>query len=201
MLDDVYKRQETLELNKNIKVGILGIGGIGYNFALQLAMSGVKDIYMFDADVIESSNLNRLPVPMTFIGKNKAVCAKLMIEQMRTDTNIMAFPYNFSEKFLPSEPLDWMVDCTDVYSTQLENEKIAKARGMKYMKIGYDGERIGIHNSIGKWGTGEETDGYTVTPSWVVPAAMVAGLAVAKIMKYPTYELGDYIYNFFTRKG
>lgn len=202
MSDDIYNRQKTINLNSNIKVIVSGVGGIGYNFVIQLAMSGVKDIYMFDPDVIEASNLNRLPIPFSFIGKNKADCAKLMVEQMRNDVNIMSFPYKFSERMLPSNmTFDWFVDCTDIFETQLINQEFAKANNMKYVKLGYDGERIGIHDKIGMWNDGEpEVDGYTVTPSWVVPANIVAGMAVAKIMKYPQHEMSCEISDFFNFK-
>ena len=36
---------------------------------------------------------------------------------------------------------------------------------------------------------GEAPDGYVVIPSWVVPAVIIAAMAVAKIMKYPDAEV------------
>ena len=69
----------------------------------------------------------------------------------------------------------------------MENQEIAQKIGAKYFKAGYDGENFGIHNSVAEWG--ESTEGYTIVPSWCVPAVIVAALAVAKIMKYPKKEV------------
>ncbi len=78
------------------------------------------------------------------------------------------------------------MDCTDNADSQIDNQAIAKKMGAKYFKAGYDGMNFGIHNTVAEWG--ESTDGYTIVPSWVVPAVIVASLAVAKIMKFPEKE-------------
>ena len=52
---------------------------------------------------------------------------------------------------------------------------------------GYDGEDFGIHNAVAEWG--EDGEGYTIVPSWSVPAMIVAALSVAKIMKYENKEV------------
>lgn len=196
-MSELYNRQQTLKLNTDISVIIVGCGGVGFNFGLQLAMSGVKKIYLFDNDVIEESNLNRLPVPWSVIGKNKASILKQMIDQIRPNLNVLAFPYKFKEVMLPHSKVDWLVDCTDKIKTQEELQSIALNHSIKYVKLGYDGERIGIHNRVGTWTAGEEVDGYTITPSWVVPASIVASMAVAKLLKYNDKELVANINTFF----
>jgi len=175
----IYDRQEAFNLNTDITVSIIGQGGIGYWVAKLLAMSGVKNLYLFDDDVIEESNLNRLDLPMQTLGMNKAGVAKKVINQLRPECSVYVLPYRFKETLYTDS--NYIVDCTDNFASQLEIQKIAKDKGAIYVKAGYDGTHISISNSVAEWG--ESVDGYTVTPSWCVPAITVAALTVAKIMK------------------
>ncbi|MFQ6591149.1 MULTISPECIES: ThiF family adenylyltransferase [Pseudomonas] len=48
-----------MRIIKSSKVFVIGCGGIGSSLALLLAGSGIKNLTLADADIIESSNLNR----------------------------------------------------------------------------------------------------------------------------------------------
>ena len=164
---------------------IVGCGGIGYWVAKFAAMSGIDPIYLFDPDTFEEHNLNRIDLQLKFIGRNKADITRAMINTLRPECDVYAFPYKYSE--LSAEKTDWVIDCTDKYEAQLKNQSIAEEIGARYFKAGYDGEGFSIHNSVAEWG--ESEDGYQVVPSWVVPATIVAALAVGKVMKYDTKEV------------
>lgn len=189
---DLYNRQKELNLNRNQSVTIVGCGGIGYWVAKICAMSGIKKIILFDPDVIEDINLNRMDVPFKFIGRNKADVAKIAIDSIRDNVTCYSFPFKFNDM---AEKTDWIIDCTDRAEVQIENQEIARKMGSKYFKAGYDGEKFGIHNAVAEWG--ESTEGYTVVPSWSVPAMIIASLAVAKIMKYPSKEVVSSVPNLF----
>jgi len=180
----LYDRQETLELKVPKKVAVVGCGGIGYWVGKFLAMSGCDHIELYDPDVLEEHNLNRLDIPYRFLGQNKAEVTKKAIQSLREECTCYAYPFVFSDL---ASGYDWVIDCTDNGDAQIKNQEIAGAMGAKYFKAGYDGEGFGIHNTIAEWG--ESTDGYTIVPSWVVPAVVVASLAVAKVMKYPDKEV------------
>lgn len=180
----LYERQETLELTAPKKIAVVGCGGIGYWVAKFLAMSGCEYLELYDPDILDESNLNRLDIPIRFIGKNKADVTKQAILPLRDECTVFSYPFKFSDL---SNSLDWVIDCTDDPESQLENQEIAATLGAKYCKAGYDGEGFGIHNTVAEWG--ESTDGYTIVPSWVVPAVVVAALTVAKVMKYPDKEV------------
>ena len=180
----LYDRQETLELKVPKKVAVVGCGGIGYWVGKFLAMSGCEHIELYDPDVLEEHNLNRLDIPYRFLGKNKAEVTKTAIQSLREECTCYSYPFIFSDL---ASGYDWVIDCTDNSDAQIKNQEIANAMGAKYFKAGYDGEGFGIHNTIAEWG--ESTDGYTIVPSWVVPAVVVAALAVAKVMKYPDKEV------------
>jgi len=175
----IYDRQEAFNLNVDITVSVIGCGGIGYWVAKLLAMSGVEKLYLYDADVIEETNLNRLDLPIQTLGMNKAGVVKKVINQLRPNCSTYVLPYRFKETLYSDS--DYIVDCTDNFASQLEIQEIAKNKGAIYVKAGYDGTHISISNSVAEWG--ESVDGYTVTPSWCVPAITVAALTVAKILK------------------
>lgn len=182
---NIYTRQESLNINQNQSVALVGCGGIGFWVAKFLILSGIREIYPFDPDRFEEHNLNRIDIAETMIGKNKADVVKIMANNLRPEIRCIAFPFPFSETF--DKQVDWIVDCTDVVKAQETNQEIANKRGIKYFKAGYDGENFSIHNSVAMWG--ESSDGYVVIPSWVVPASTIAAMAVAKIMKYPDAEM------------
>jgi tRNA A37 threonylcarbamoyladenosine dehydratase len=181
----IYDRQESLLLNNKQSILVCGCGGVGYWVAKFAAMSGIETLYLYDNDVFEEHNLNRIDLPTGVIGKNKAHVTKLVINELRPLTSVYSFPYKLSETNVMKA--DWFIDCTDILKTQLTNQDIAKSKGMKYFKVGYNGEHISLSNAVGEWG--EAVDGYTIIPSWVVPASTIAALAVAKIMKYTKGEI------------
>jgi molybdopterin/thiamine biosynthesis adenylyltransferase len=182
-MSDLYNRQEKLKLTVPKKVAVVGCGGIGYWVAKFLAMSGCEHIELFDPDILEEHNLNRLDIPMKYIGNNKADITKSVIQALREDCTCYSYPFKFNEL---NTGFDWVIDCTDNSKSQLVNQELARKMGSKYFKAGYDGLGFGIHNTIAEWG--ESTDGYTIVPSWVCPAVIVASLAVAKVMKYHDAE-------------
>ena len=180
----LYQRQEELKLNQNETVTVVGCGGIGYWVAKILAMSGISKIVLYDPDILEEHNLNRLDIPYSFIGKNKADVTRVAINTIREDCIVYSFPFPYSDV---AEKTDWVIDCTDKAKAQIENQEIARKIKAKYFKAGYDGENFGIHNSVAEWG--EDGEGYTIVPSWAVPAMIVAALSVAKVMKYEKKEV------------
>lgn len=180
----LYQRQEELKLNQSQTVTVVGCGGIGYWVAKILAMSGIGKIILYDPDIIEEHNLNRLDIPYRYIGKNKADVTKVAIQGIREECICYSFPFPYGDL---AEKTDWVIDCTDKAKAQSENQEIADKIGAKYFKAGYDGENFGIHNRVAEFG--EDGEGYTIVPSWVVPAMLVAALAVAKVMKYEKKEV------------
>jgi tRNA A37 threonylcarbamoyladenosine dehydratase len=184
-MNELYERQKTLHLKKDISLCVVGVGGIGYWVAKYAAMSGICKIYLFDPDVIEMTNLNRLDLPMSALGHNKAAVARAMINEIRPEASVYAIPFILQEHTF--KKTDWMIDCTDKSAAQENNYAIAKNHGTRYVKAGYDGEHITLANKLAEWG--EAIDGYTVIPSWVVPATIIAALAVGKIMKYEEKEV------------
>jgi tRNA A37 threonylcarbamoyladenosine dehydratase len=183
---EFYERQKDITMNTKIKVAVIGLGGVGYWVAKFLAMSGVNEFHLFDNDVLEIHNLNRLDLPIATLGMNKADVSKTVIQNIRPDAQVKSIPFKFKPDFLRAK-IDMIIDCTDKIASQQELAAYAKSKGIKYMKVGYDGCHITIANKVAGWG--ETEDGYQITPSWVVPAVMVASMAVGCILKYTGKEI------------
>lgn len=184
---DIYSRQESLGINTNQKVCVVGIGGIGFHVAKMLAMSGVPELYLFDQDVFEEHNLNRIDLDSSVVGCNKAQVVAKLVEKLRPDAYVKFYPFKLSQVLFPND-IDWVVDCTDLQASQETNQNLAESRGVKYVKAGYNGLNISISDRIAEWG--EAPDGYTIVPSWVVPAVIVASLTVGKVLKWQEKEMG-----------
>jgi len=180
----LYDRQEQFKLNKLQSLTIVGCGGVGYWVAKFAAMSGIEKIYLFDPDRLEDHNLNRIDLPEKFVGMNKAEATKISIGAIREGCTVFSMPFKLQEHTFPRT--DWLVDCTDNYNSQIENQKIASKYHASYTKVGYDGYGISINDKVAEWGEAE--DGYTIEPSWVVPASVIAAMAVAKIMRFQDRE-------------
>ena len=192
-----YERQDLIEgINNDIKVLVVGAGGIGFHVAKLLAMSGVEEIYVFDPDVLEESNLNRLDITTDFVGRNKADIVKEVIKSLRPNCRVRSFPFPLKDHTYPKN-VDWVIDCTDNHAAQIANQDMASKNGAKYLKAGYDGERMSLNDRVATWDVGETQDGYRVTPSWAVPAIIIASLAVGKVLKYHGGEMGCHLKEFY----
>lgn len=67
-------------LLNNIKVDLIGVGGIGSPTALTLAKMGIPDIRIFDADLVSDHNLPNQIFRLTDIRRPKVVAVKEVVE-------------------------------------------------------------------------------------------------------------------------
>lgn len=191
----LYDRQKEIDLKVNKTFTVIGCGGIGYWVAKFLAMSGVEKIVLYDDDVVDETNRNRLDFPEHYVGKNKAEVTKALLRHIRPDITARVVPFKFKESLFVMNVTTNIIDCTDNEKSQLINEDVAKRHNVEYCKAGYNGLHITVSNSIPDWG--ESVDGYTITPSWVVPSVISAALTVAKVLKFEKEEVSCYVNNLF----
>ncbi len=99
-----------------LRVGIVGVGGIGSVIAEELTYLGVTDLILVDPDVIEPSNLNRV-VGTTFrdIGQSKVGVAARWIADLRPNHRISAIKGSILMTRIARELLnvDFFFICTD----------------------------------------------------------------------------------------
>ncbi len=186
-MDSLYNRQEALNLTPVPAATIIGCGGTGSWVAIFLAMSGCENLFLFDFDHIEESNLNRLPFKPDCIGLPKHEALKDYILAIRPDCHVELSGRSNPFSLACSEGV--LFDCTDAQRTQQELHKWAKENDRQYIRCGYNGTHLTVTDRTSSWHVGEEITGYTVVPSWSVPAAMAAALAVAKAMYTPELDV------------
>ena len=121
--------EENLEKLSKIKIGIVGVGGIGCPLSQYLVNIGVKDIILVDGDIIEKSNLNRqILFNLKDIGKKKVDIAKNKLELINPECKIKIIDKNLNSFNLNSlSKCSIIVDATDDWTTsKLLNEFCVK---------------------------------------------------------------------------
>jgi len=183
----IYNRQQELSLYYPERVAIIGCGGVGTWVGIFLAMSGVKKIILFDSDILEIHNLNRLPYTREDVGKLKVNLLKESIIRIRPECEVMAFSFEFSQRCWDIMEFPSIIFCcTDTFKTQVEIYQQCRKRCIPFIRVGYDGTHVTITDHIPTWNTGEgnneNENGYQIVPSWVIPSAIAGSLAVFKAM-------------------
>jgi len=182
MTEQLYTRQlPVLELQIPNDVAIIGCGGVGSWVGIFTAMTGVKNISLFDSDKIEEHNLNRLPYSYHEVGEEKTVALKKFINHIRPECVIRCFDKinEINIGYFNQEHIDVFMVCTDNIHSQVMMQNYCKKHKRRFIRVGYDGNHVTLLNHIPTWvGKKEEVGGYTVVPSWVSPPAMIASLAV-----------------------
>lgn len=122
-----YSRQEIvlgekgLSILSKAKIGIVGVGGIGWNLALQLAHLGVRDFILVDKDKIETSNLNRLIGAGTRdVGRHKIIVLKELLKKINPKISALAINKRVGEEksFEHLREADVLVGCVDNWGTR-----------------------------------------------------------------------------------
>ena len=130
---------------QNIKVLIVGIGGVGGYSLETLVRLGVLNITIVDKDIIDITNLNRQIISNTTnIGEKKVDIAKKRCLEINPNINI-----NTIDKFildnideLNIKDYDYIIDACDTITTKLELIKEANKYSKKIISCMGTGNRI-----------------------------------------------------------
>lgn len=196
-----YSRQEAFNTEvaneawgvKDAQVIIIGCGGIGFWLGLQLGMTGLTGgITIFDKEKVEASNLNRLPVPQTWVGKPKVLCFKRIVQMLRPELPVTAVKAHITEdtsgvlkKLIEENGRHLIVfDCTDDARAQKMIYDLVQAAGrmVRYVKAGYEGHNIGAVKVLNAWIPADYRPGYRTTNANAVTSAVAGGIAIYKMI-------------------
>lgn len=103
-------------LLQRLHIGVVGAGGTGSAIIEQLVRLGVGRISIFDDDIFESSNINRLyGSSLLDIGNPKVEIAKNNIERIGLGTKVHVFPENITREDTAKRlrSCDLVFGCTD----------------------------------------------------------------------------------------
>ncbi len=124
---EIFSRQLILE-EFNIKdfkklqnktITIIGIGGIGCPTAQYLISSGIKNLQIFDPDIIKKNNLNRQTLfSIEEIGEKKSIVAKKKLKGINPLANIKSYQNKISKNNLSLlKNSSIVIDATDNWET------------------------------------------------------------------------------------
>ena len=185
-----YSRQASMQSDaaRNMSESshvIVGCGGIGYWLGIMLALYGARRIMLVDGDKVDTSNLARIPCPVTWVGFNKAVTLRRLVRYLRPNCIVQVFTQYLLEDNMPVVlgNADVVWDCTDRAGTQVMLSKYASEHHMEYIKLGYEGYDIGTFRNVQDvWGADTAQTGYQTTRANAFSSSMAAALGAFSVM-------------------
>ncbi|MEK6936949.1 MAG: HesA/MoeB/ThiF family protein [Nanoarchaeota archaeon] len=121
----LYIRQEKFigkEAQKKLSektVSIVGLGALGSVSSELLARAGVKNLILFDRDLIELNNLQRQSLyAEEDVGKSKALVAENKLKKINSDLEINSYFDNLDSENINLIKSDLILDCTDNLETR-----------------------------------------------------------------------------------
>ena len=126
------RQEEVIPTNTlDKKVAIIGVGAIGSWVGLELAMMGVKTIYLYDFDEFEIHNGNRQIFLSKDMGKNKAIAFAQLIQQINPDITIFAESQKITLSEQLPKDLDYVFSCVDNFESRILLSKYQKKCNQK----------------------------------------------------------------------
>lgn len=127
---------------KRSSVFIAGAGGLGSTVSIYLAIAGVGEITICDADTVELSNLNRQILHTdTRIGELKAVSAGKTLKELNPIINVVNCSDHLAENNMErivGKP-DIVVDCLDNFETRFLLNNYCIKHGIPFVHGGVRG--------------------------------------------------------------
>jgi hypothetical protein len=146
MTDDRFSRQSFLgersqKIIEKAVVGIVGLGGGGSHIAQQLAHVGFLNYRIFDDDIAEESNLNRLIGAKESDPANKTrkiEIAERLIKGLRSKAIVDSYLCRWQDNPEPFRGCDLIFGCVDGFTKRRELEASARRHLIPLIDIGMD---------------------------------------------------------------
>lgn len=131
--------KEGLEILKNARVAILGIGGVG-SFAVEsLARSGVGNFVIMDKDNIDITNVNRqIHALVDTVGLSKVDEMKKRILAINPAANVIAIQDFYTEDTFEQfyqEKLDFVIDACDTVKYKIHLIEYCLKHKIKFISV------------------------------------------------------------------
>ena len=177
LLREKIRSRYGLTLQDTPEVVIVGCGGLGIWVALYCAIPLLSYSYiLIDGDTVDITNLGRLPLPWSTIGKNKAEALRDFLKQLRPFLRVIAIPFHYEPGMLRAVITNTaaiVFDCTDDLETQKFISMETRTLHIRYIKVGAEQDYISLHPETltETWDSGRQ--GYQRITVW---DASLAGL-------------------------
>ena len=136
--DSMYKLRD-------LRILIVGIGGVGGSALEMLVRSGINNITIIDFDTFEESNINRQILSLkNNVGKYKVDVAKQRILNINDKCNVITYPNKVDSAFLDNlkPEYDYIVDACDDLDAKVELIKYALKNDIKIISSCGTGNKI-----------------------------------------------------------
>lgn len=138
--------KENLNRIKEIKVFLVGIGGVGGSCFDSLVRSGIKNITVCDFDIFEETNLNRqLLSNINNIGLKKVEIAKDYAKSINQECAISTIDAKLSKdnisKIIPNN-VNYIIDACDDINVKVELVKYAVKNNIKIISSMGTGNKL-----------------------------------------------------------
>ena len=124
---------EAMEILKNARVAVFGVGGVGGHLAEALARSGVGAIDLIDNDTVAVTNLNRQAIALrSTLGMEKVEAAKARILDINPACKVTVHPVFFTPETADSfdfTQYDYVADAIDTVAGKIQLVMQAKEAG------------------------------------------------------------------------
>ena len=97
-----YLDEGLLAFLRNVRIGIIGAGGLGSNCAVHLVRSGFTRLVLADADTVEPSNLNRQHFTLAQVGGPKVLALRENLVAINPAARIEAHHVHMDARNMPA---------------------------------------------------------------------------------------------------
>lgn len=137
--------KENLEILKNKKVLIIGLGGVGGYVVESLVRSGIENITLVDYDKVDITNINRQIIALNSnIGKYKTELFKERILDINPNCKVTIKNLFLKEENIEEiiDDFDFVIDACDTVNTKKAIIKICIKKNIKFISSMGTGNKI-----------------------------------------------------------
>lgn len=135
--NELYFGKDKQEKLKNIKVGVVGLGGVGAYAVEALARLGVENFVIIDKDKVDITNLNRQIIALeSTLNKDKTSVVRDRILDINSKAKIKEYNIFFNKDtshILLDEKCDYVIDAIDTISCKWELIKLCLDNNIKFV--------------------------------------------------------------------
>lgn len=135
--NELYFGKDKCDKLKNIKVCIVGLGGVGAYAVEALARIGVEQFIIIDKDKVDITNLNRQIIALqSTLEKDKCEVVKSRILDINPNAKVKDYSVFYNKEcndIILEENVDYVVDAIDTISCKWELIKLCLDNDIKFI--------------------------------------------------------------------
>ena len=132
-------------LLERARIGLVGVGGGGSHVAQQLAHLGVRKLWLFDQDHVETTNLNRVVTATARDADEarlKVEIAGRRIQEVLPTAQVTPVARAWQEEPALLRGCDVVIGCVDTFAGRRDLESTCRRYGIPYLDIGMDVNQV-----------------------------------------------------------